>query len=264
MADTGSSLHPMARPRPAVMVGLLGISLCGVGVMLWGLDHDQWGVLIVGWALSVAGGALTTWVYWTEISKLRHPRQIERGTRAETVVACAVIAVAFLLPPYLASLRDKESFLVVEHSNIVITPDYMIVENIDFRNKGELAAISFNKGCYRQTSQTLLTDAEEREGMKRASREMDQVDVSGFPPHIEPGSPFRESCFFPSNQTEYERIKNGLYFYSFLYSEYLDEKLQYGTKHVFLECHFYKGRFTIADNCRNYRGTYLVSKDNQF
>src|SRR5580693_9385373 len=105
MSDT--PLHPMARPRPSVMVGLFGISLCGVGVMLWALDHDQWIVLLVGWGLSLMGGGLTAWVYSKEIRKLRHPSQIDRAARSETVVACAVIAVAFLLPPYLVSLRDK-------------------------------------------------------------------------------------------------------------------------------------------------------------
>jgi hypothetical protein len=254
----------MARLRPPVVFGLFSISLGGLGLMLWGRDHDYW-TLLIGGGLSFLGGGLTAWIYWNELSKLRHPTLIDRDSISEVAVACAFIACSFFLPPYLCSSRDKSAMLAIAHGNIVISPEYLFAENIDFTNTGELAAFGFNKGCYNWLSSKQLTDAEEKEGIKKAYAKMDKIDISGFPAKLEPKAPMRTSCFFQSNKDEYDSVKSGkLYLYTFLYSEYLDSRLSYGKKHVFLQCEYYKGRFVISDHCRNYRGTYLISDTPNF
>jgi hypothetical protein len=257
--------NPMVRPRPPVAFGLFSISLGGIGLMTWGLDQNHGGVLFVGWALAFLGGGLTTWIYWEEISKLCHPSRIERAARGETVVASVIIMCAFLLPPYIYSLRASAAKLTLESTNAYISPDILIVENFDFRNGGDLAAIGFNRGCYHQTSDKLLTLDEEKKGMNLAYRNMNRIEVSGFPHHLESNYPMRTSCTFQSNQSEYEAIKTGhIYLYMYLYSEYYDEKLPSGMKHIFLECHFFKGRFDIRDACNGFKGTYTVPKDEAF
>jgi hypothetical protein len=188
-------VHPMVRPRPPVVFGLFSISLGGLGLMLWGLDHDYWSTLIGG-ALSLLGGGLTIWIYWSELSKLRHPGLIERDSISEVTVACVFIICSFLLPPYLYSLRERSAMLSIVHSNIVISPDYVFAENIDFKNTGELAAFAFNKGCYHSLSDKQLTDAEEKERIKKAYAKMEIVDITGFPAKLEPGGATRTSCFF--------------------------------------------------------------------
>lgn len=258
-------VHPLARPRPPVAIGLYGISLGGIGLMLWALDHDQWFLLVIGMIISFLGGGLTAWIYWKELSRLRRPLLIERAVWAEIVVAIVIVVCAFLLPPYLFSLREKGSYLTIEHDNIIITREYEIAENFDFRNTGELAAFGFNKGCYHLPSTHLLSADEEKRGMQLAYRAMDKQDITGFPAKVEPGAPFRTTCFYHSSPHEYELVRKGdVYFYTFFYSEYLDDKLQRDKKRLFLQCEYYKGRFEIADNCRSYRGTYLVVKDNIF
>jgi hypothetical protein len=233
--------------------------------MTWGLDQGHWTICFIGWGLAILGGGLTTWIYWEEISKLRHPTKIEKAARAETIVACVIILCAFLLPPYIYSLRERGAYLALEDTNAAILPDYTIGENFDLRNKGNLAAVGFNRGCYRRTADKLLTEAEEKEGMNLAYRNMNRIEISGFPNRIEPSSPIRASCTFPSNQTEYDAIKSGhLALYMFLYSEYYDKKLPNGLKRVFLQCHYYKGRFNIREQCHGLDGTYLVPKDEAF
>jgi hypothetical protein len=48
----------MLRPRPPVAFGLFSISLGGIGVMLWGIDHNHYAVVIVGGLLSMLGAVL--------------------------------------------------------------------------------------------------------------------------------------------------------------------------------------------------------------
>jgi hypothetical protein len=254
--------HPLVRPRPAVAFGLLGISLAGVGVMLWGLDHEHIDVLVVGWVLSYLGGLLTIWIYWPEISKLTQPTNIARDVWSETIVAIVIIIVALALPPYLNSWREHSAVLSVDHENIVLSPDYRLYQNIDFRNTGELDAIGFNKGCFYWPIERKLTSSEERDGIKSAKGEITIIDISGFPNHITPGMPTRTTCSYDLGKERRDAILAGrMYLYSFLVVEYIDSKMTYGKKRSFMRCEYYNGSgaFNIAVHCNQFLGTYDIS-----
>jgi hypothetical protein len=252
----------MVRPRPTVVIGLFSLSLGGIGLMIWGIDHEYWGVILVGGGLSVLGGFLTGSIYWPELSKILEFRKEDRGTQAEILVAIVMIVVSVALPPFLYSYREQAASIQIIDENTYVnagSPQESFAENYDIQNQGSLDAVSANRGCYFQPSYRILTAAEEDEGVKKAQQNITPAIVTGIPARFAPKEKWRVTCHYNLSRQEYDDVKDKRqYLYSFMVIEYIDDKLTYGKKRVLERCGFMYGRFNVVDHCVNrHHGTYV-------
>ena len=259
MSKTRPQLHPMVHPRPPVAFGLFGVSLAGVGVMLWGIDHEHISVVIIGWTLATLTAALTVSIYYPEIKQLRNFRTLRRDVKSEVIVALFIISVSVALPPYLFSLRDRSSR--IEYLNDVIVTNFdsdnPFYINTPLQNVGEVSALTVQKSFKFVPSDHILTKQEEDDIMNNVKENMSVNDISGIADETYPHQIVISSSSKNMSRDEYKKIIKGdekLYF--FVYLIYVDKKIKYGDLRVSEKCEYYFKTFHLGNPCHGHNTIY--------